>query len=105
MRDEGKRAAVRKLLRTRRGRKMSDREAAAEAGVGRFLVKSVRMELIGLGLIERPEPGEFVGEVAAAKMYRPGTSSRGGYVLDEHGRSVQRHEWEKRQRRKDRGGR
>lgn len=102
MRDETKRKAVRDLLKRKKWQCASDREVAKEAGVGRFLVKAVRMELIGLGVIERPEPGQFVGEVAAAKMYRPGTASRGGYVLDENGRSVQRHIWEKEQRRKSR---
>ena len=68
-------------------------------------VAFVILLMIGAGLIERPEPGQFVGEVVGTKLYRPGTAARGGYVLDENGKTVQRHVWEKEQRRKKREGR
>lgn len=98
-RDEAKRAAVRKLLKTRRGREMSDREAARELGCGRYLVGSVRRELIFAGLHPAVEPSEIdPPSCPRSRMYRPGTSVRGGYVYDERGAVVPKDVWERRQR-------
>ena len=98
MRDDGKRAAVRKMLRLKKWQGESDRTVAKEAGVSNYLVGSVRRELIAAGHHPTPEPSKTTGEVLAGRMYKPGTSARGGYVYDERGRTVRETVWLARQR-------
>jgi hypothetical protein len=107
MRDELKRARVRRMLRAKRWQAASDRVIAGEAGVGRFLVRSVRAELIGAGLVGPPpaQPQNGYTEEQAAASYRPGASASGGYVFDESGKVVPKGVWERRQRAKKGKGR
>lgn len=95
MRDELKRAKVRRMLRARKWQEASDRMLSAEAGVGRFLVRSVRAEMLAAGLIQPPpaQPQNGYTEEQAAAAYRPGAAARGGYVFDENGKVVLKAEW------------
>lgn len=101
-RDQVLRATVRKLLKQKRWQRAGNREVAAAAGCGKFLVGSVRRELIAAGLHPVPEPGENVSARIADRMYKPGTSVRGGYVYGEHGEVLREIVWLERQKRKGR---
>ncbi len=100
MRDETKRAKVRRMLRAKKWQAASDREVARGAEVGRFLVRSVRGELVAAGLIPRPEPGPYTPESVQGKLFRPGTVARGGYVFDELGKVVPKEAWLRKQKAK-----
>jgi hypothetical protein len=92
-----KRAAVKKFLRAKANRELSDREIARQCGCGRMLVKTVRMELIAAG---RHEPIDERTQLGPAPKYKPGAALRGGYVYDESGRPCRESVWRARQARR-----
>lgn len=93
--DFAKRSLVRKLLKTKRGREMSDREAGRELGYSRALVTAVRLELIAAGLHPPVTGRKYAGD---REIYRPGASARGGYVHNGQGQIIRDSLWKSRQR-------
>jgi hypothetical protein len=83
--DTKKRAVLKKLLKTVKGRDLSDRDVAAACGCSRALVKAVRSELIGSGL---HPPVTSVKGTGERSIYKAGAAARGGYVYDESGQIV-----------------
>lgn len=97
-----KRSAVKKFLRKKEHRELSDREVAKECGCGRFLVKTVRMELIAVGQHEPIDENRHGGH---DPKYQPGAVVRGGYVWGFDLRPVREIEFIRQQEARKRRGR
>lgn len=76
VKDEGKRLAVRRLLREKANQCRSDRDIGREVGCHKLIVREVRSALVAAGL-HPPVPG-----------YKAGAAGRGGYVFAENGLMV-----------------
>lgn len=80
-RDEESRAALRWVLLRPKFAELSARKVAEELGVSKFLVISVRLNLIALGLW-KPD--------AKQKGYKVGAAARGGYAFGQSGETQRR---------------
>lgn len=87
VRDQQKRAAVRKLLRTKGGRSSSNHQIAREVGCSKTLVGEVRRQMIFDGSHPPIAAVEF-NHPRQTPACTPGSKARGGYVYDERGRVV-----------------